>query len=117
MAASHNNGLSSCRREFPNGVAAGRPKGRAFTSARAVSGAYDHLVIGLRAIMRPTTNPDRKGFLMGLRRLLLLCPVGSRRLRGGAETVGRPTAAVVTVAKPAQRTIVDQDEYVAASWP
>src|SRR5207245_11170320 len=64
--------------------------------------------------MRPSHHPRPEGLSMSAyTRLLLLCPLLALTSCGEApKQSAAPPAPAVTVAKPAQRTIVDQDEYV-----
>src|SRR5882724_3327409 len=65
--------------------------------------------------MRARHHPRPEGLSMSAyARLLLLCPLLALTGCGEApkQSAAPPPPPVVTVAKPAQRTIVDQDEYV-----
>src|SRR5436853_3422907 len=69
--------------------------------------------------MRPSHHPRPEGHSMpAYVRLLLLCPLLALTGCGEApKQSAAPPPPKVTVAKPAQRTIVDQDEYVGRFVP
>src|SRR5215813_1455253 len=103
------------QREYRYGVRGGFPKGQRYliTGARRRARVI-YLGVSEERYMRPSQNLRPEGLSMpAFTRLLLLCPLLALTGCGEApKQSAAPPPPAVTVAKPAQRTIVDQDEYV-----
>src|SRR5215813_996398 len=103
------------QREYRYGVRGGFPKGQRYliTGARRRARVI-YLGVSEERYMRPSQNLRPEGLSMpAFTRLLLLCPLLALTGCGEApKQSAAPPPPAVTVAKPVQRTIVDQDEYV-----